>query len=108
MFFLQIETPKRGRGRPRKADRSQTDSPVLDKAKDAALGLDLLHQHTVSLSMSPPTKADGECSFNMTLIISNLRTIILYIYSFNNFTLAQLPAIVPGKVFETIMQHCSK
>ncbi|XP_072018046.1 LOW QUALITY PROTEIN: uncharacterized protein [Amphiura filiformis] len=51
-------TPKRGRGRPRKGAHSSPTS-VLGKANSAALGLDLLHQHTVSMSKSPPTKPDG-------------------------------------------------
>ncbi|PIK45207.1 putative histone-lysine N-methyltransferase, H3 lysine-79 specific isoform X3 [Apostichopus japonicus] len=53
---------KRRRGRPRKAPKPRV---AASKKDDAALGMDLLHQHTISLSMSTPEKQKDLSSSNM-------------------------------------------
>lgn len=53
---------KRRRGRPRKGPKARVSASKKD---DAALGMDLLHQHTISLSMSTPEKQKDLSSNNL-------------------------------------------
>ncbi|XP_033103576.1 histone-lysine N-methyltransferase, H3 lysine-79 specific-like isoform X2 [Anneissia japonica] len=66
----------RGRGRPRKEQGVTTQSKKKHKPSSATCtGLDLLHQHTVSLSQSPPDRKKGPFSgmhspsFNMASMV---------------------------------------
>lgn len=65
----------RGRGRPKKREAVMSRGARDKLKKSAALGMDLLHQHTVSLSQSPPEEGsesqDGlGVSFNLPSMMS--------------------------------------
>ncbi|XP_071508082.1 uncharacterized protein [Diadema antillarum] len=68
------ESKLRGRGRPKKREGA-VSSASREKKESAALGMDLLHQHTVSLSQSPPDKNNGllndlGMSFNLASMVT--------------------------------------
>eukprot|EP00057_Strongylocentrotus_purpuratus_P007426 XP_011661900.1 PREDICTED: histone-lysine N-methyltransferase, H3 lysine-79 specific isoform X1 [Strongylocentrotus purpuratus] len=68
----------RGRGRPKKADNVMSRRARDELKKSAALGMDLLHQHTVSLSQSPPDKSNGMLnnlgmSFNLASMVTPVK-----------------------------------
>ncbi|XP_033636269.1 histone-lysine N-methyltransferase, H3 lysine-79 specific-like isoform X3 [Asterias rubens] len=64
---------KRKRGRPRKSGIGQDEISVTKK-QSAVLGLEALHNHTVSLSQSPPDKKDSRQShtqFNLPSMVTS-------------------------------------
>ncbi|XP_038048561.1 histone-lysine N-methyltransferase, H3 lysine-79 specific-like isoform X2 [Patiria miniata] len=68
------EKTKRKRGRPPKSVKSQDENNVTKK-QSAVLGLEALHQHTVSLSQSPPDKKDSRqihnAQFNLPSMVTS-------------------------------------
>nr|XP_054764002.1 histone-lysine N-methyltransferase, H3 lysine-79 specific-like isoform X1 [Lytechinus pictus] len=68
----------RGRGRPKKSENVMSRRARDELKKSALIGMDLLHQHTVSLSQSPPDKGNGMLnnlgmSFNLASMVTPVK-----------------------------------
>ncbi|XP_022101662.1 histone-lysine N-methyltransferase, H3 lysine-79 specific-like isoform X2 [Acanthaster planci] len=70
----RVQETKRKRGRPPKTAKNQDENTVTKK-QSAVLGLEALHQHTVSLSQSPPDKKDSRqihnAQFNLPSMVTS-------------------------------------